>query len=39
MKIKTFIYFREEDKFINLEKKEEIKEIIAIKKIFLKMDY
>lgn len=32
MKIKTFIYFREEDKFINLEKKEEIKEIIAIKK-------
>lgn len=32
MKIKTFIYFQKEDKFINIEKKEEIKEIIAIKK-------
>ncbi|MGG0656913.1 hypothetical protein [Rummeliibacillus pycnus] len=32
MKIKTYIYIREEDKFINIKKKEEIKEIIAIKK-------
>ena len=32
MKIKTYIYIREVDKFINTKKKEEIKEIIATKK-------
>jgi len=31
MKIKTYIYIREEDKFINIEKKEEIKERWVIK--------
>ena len=29
MKIKTFIYFPEEDKFINIEKKEEIEKALA----------